>query len=98
MGFEFQQGKEDEMKYIVISLSVQSVLSIAQYFNLQPAETMEKLASYFKRLGADLVLEMSAADDITLIQSAKEFCERFRAHDAGMKNQIPMLASSCPGC
>ncbi|XP_015599837.1 probable cytosolic Fe-S cluster assembly factor GL21135 isoform X2 [Cephus cinctus] len=40
---------------------------------------------------------MTIADDFALIQSAKEFVERYKSAEDGVKNQLPMLASSCPG-
>jgi len=50
-------------------------------------------------LGADLVLDMMVADDFALLESQREFVERYRAsEECGNKNKsLPMLASSCPG-
>ena len=48
-------------------------------------------------MGADMVLDMTVAEDFSLIESAKEFVERYKASKEGSKNQLPMLASSCPG-
>lgn len=53
---------------------------------------MLKLAGYFKSIGADMILDMTVAEDFSLIESAKEFVEKFKSN-----NQLPMLASSCPG-
>ncbi|XP_076638087.1 putative cytosolic Fe-S cluster assembly factor GJ13047 [Colletes latitarsis] len=83
--------------YIVVSLSVQAVLSIAERYNLNPEEAQQKLAGYFYQLGADTVLDMTEADDFVLLESAKEFVERYKAAKEGLKNQLPMLSSSCPG-
>ncbi|XP_076281787.1 putative cytosolic Fe-S cluster assembly factor GJ13047 isoform X1 [Lasioglossum baleicum] len=83
--------------YIVVSLSVQAVLSIAERYNLKPEEAVHKLAGYFYELGADSVLDMTAADDFALLESAKEFIERYKAAKEGAKDQLPMLSSSCPG-
>lgn len=45
-----------------------------------------------------MVVDMSVADDLALLQSQKEFVKRYRATESdGVKNIIPMLASSCPG-
>ncbi|XP_076164600.1 putative cytosolic Fe-S cluster assembly factor GH10760 isoform X2 [Ptiloglossa arizonensis] len=83
--------------FIVVSLSVQAVLSIAERYNLNPEEAQHKLAGYFYQLGADTVLDMTVADDFALLESAKEFIERYKAAKEGLKNQLPMLSSSCPG-
>ncbi|CAL7950130.1 unnamed protein product [Xylocopa violacea] len=83
--------------FIIVSLSVQAVLSIAERYSLNPEQAFNKLAGYFYQLGADIVLDMTVADDFALLESAKEFVERYKIAKGGMKNQLPMLSSSCPG-
>lgn len=85
-----------DSKYIVVSLSVQPVLSLAQRYELTPEQTLRKLAGFFYRLGADAVLDMTVADDFVLLEAAKEFIERYKASKEGIK-RLPMLSSSCPG-
>nr|XP_033325824.1 probable cytosolic Fe-S cluster assembly factor AAEL012261 isoform X1 [Megalopta genalis]XP_033325825.1 probable cytosolic Fe-S cluster assembly factor AAEL012261 isoform X1 [Megalopta genalis]XP_033325826.1 probable cytosolic Fe-S cluster assembly factor AAEL012261 isoform X1 [Megalopta genalis] len=92
-----QDGDGTCSMYIVVSLSVQAVLSIAERYSLNPEETVHKLAGYFYGLGADSVLDMTAADDFALLESAKEFVDRYKAAKRGEKDQLPMLSSSCPG-
>jgi iron only hydrogenase large subunit-like protein len=50
-------------------------------------------------LGADLVLDMTVADDFALLENQREFVERYRAAEeaANASKFLPMLASSCPG-
>ncbi|XP_031831238.2 putative cytosolic Fe-S cluster assembly factor CPIJ010948 isoform X2 [Nomia melanderi] len=83
--------------YILVSLSVQAILSIAERYSLNPEEALHKLAGYFYELGADSVLDMTVADDFALLESAKEFVERYKAAKGGVDNHLPMLSSSCPG-
>lgn len=83
--------------YIVVSLSVQAVLSASERYSLEPEEAVHKLAGYFTKLGADAVLDMTVADDLVLLEAAKEFVERYKMAKEGVKNQLPMLSSSCPG-
>ncbi|XP_044271400.1 probable cytosolic Fe-S cluster assembly factor CPIJ010948 [Tribolium madens] len=91
-------GKSQDAKLIVVSLSIQPVLSVASRYNLPVNECAAKLVTYFKKLGADMVIDMSIADDFALLESQREFVRRFRATESdGVKNVIPMLASSCPG-
>lgn len=53
---------------------------------------------YFKKLGADLVLDMKLAEDFALLESQNEFMERYRsAKNSNASKILPMLASSCPG-
>lgn len=81
----------------MVSLSVQAVLSVAKRYGLNSEETLNKLAGYFYELGADSVLDMTVADDFALLESAKEFVERYKIAKGGVANQLPMLSSSCPG-
>ncbi|XP_012275266.1 probable cytosolic Fe-S cluster assembly factor CPIJ010948 [Orussus abietinus] len=92
-----QNGKVGDRKFIVVSLSVQPILSLAEHYKLQPEEAARKLAGYFYELGADTVLDMTAADDFVLLETAKEFVERYKSAQDGIQNQLPMLSSSCPG-
>ncbi|KAJ9595515.1 hypothetical protein L9F63_013280 [Diploptera punctata] len=94
-----QDGKLDATKLIVVSLSIQPILSLAERYNLSPDEAAQKLSGYFRMLGADIVLDMTVADDFAIIENQREFVERFRAsEEGGDKNKsLPMLASSCPG-
>lgn len=81
-----------------MSLSVQPVLSLALRYKLSPNDCAAKLSKYFKHLGADMVIDMSIAEDFSLLEAQKEFINRFNATvNDGAKNALPMLASSCPG-
>lgn len=86
------------MKLIIVSLSVQPILSLSIRYNLTPNDCAAKLAQYFKQLGADMVVDMTVADDFAVLEAQKEFVRRYRAAESdGVKNVLPMLASSCPG-
>lgn len=53
---------------------------------------------YFKKLGADLVLDIKLAEDLALLESQNEFMERYKSvKTSNVNNILPMLASSCPG-
>lgn len=92
------QEQNNNVKLIIVSISIQPILSLAACYNLSPNDCAAKLAQYFKNLGADMVVDMSIADDLALLESQKEFVKRFRATESDhVKNVIPMLASSCPG-
>lgn len=56
------------------------------------------LSGYFKSLGADLVLDMTVAEDLSVLEAQQEFLQRYRDHHADpAAKHLPMLASSCPG-
>nr|CAD7416276.1 unnamed protein product [Timema poppensis] len=84
-------------KLLVVSLSIQPVLSLAERYDLTVDRALQKLSGYFKKLGADLVLDMNIADDLSLLENQREFIERYRAAQGGEGKHLPMLASSCPG-
>lgn len=89
-----ENNQEDKVKVVVGTVSVQSLLSLAKRYNLQPNDAASKLAGYFKSIGFDYVLDMRIADDMALLESKNEFIERFQNQD---RFKLPMLASSCPG-
>ncbi|XP_047527720.1 probable cytosolic Fe-S cluster assembly factor GL21135 [Vanessa atalanta] len=92
------KGVTRDVTLVVISLSAQPTLSLAARYKLDPEEATRKLVGYFKSLGADLVLDMTVAEDLSLLEAQQEFLQRYQnhQHDPSAK-QLPMLASSCPG-
>lgn len=83
----------DSFSLIVVSLQLQPVLSLAEKFGLASAtEAAERLSTFFRSLGADVVTDLRVAEDISLIELRKEFLERVRE-----KKKLPLLTSSCPG-
>ncbi|XP_063377752.1 probable cytosolic Fe-S cluster assembly factor GI11683 [Cydia fagiglandana] len=92
------KGVTQDVSLIVISLSPQPVLSLAARYKLEPEEAASRLAGYFKKLGADLVLDMTVAEDLVLLEAQQEFLQRYQnqQHEPTARH-LPMLASSCPG-
>lgn len=76
---------------------MQPVLSLVQHYEFTLEQTLSKLTRFFYRLGADAVLDMIMADDFVLLDTVKEFIERYKASKEGTKNQLPLLSSLCPG-
>ncbi|KAK9889808.1 hypothetical protein WA026_007180 [Henosepilachna vigintioctopunctata] len=88
----------DGTKCIVVSISIQAVLSLAIRYELSPNDCAAKLSTYFRKLGADIVVDMTIAEDLALLESQNEFIKRYRAATIDkVNNVLPMLASSCPG-
>ncbi|KAK3917039.1 putative cytosolic Fe-S cluster assembly factor [Frankliniella fusca] len=92
-----EAGKDSESKLIVISVAVQPVLSLAAHYQLEPQDAFSRLSGYFKSVGADLVLDMTLSEDLSLLECENEFIERFRSKCEGSKLHLPMFTSSCPG-
>ncbi|XP_026468749.1 probable cytosolic Fe-S cluster assembly factor AAEL012261 [Ctenocephalides felis] len=85
-------SSSNDSKLVIISLAVQPIVSLSIKYGLSVQDTAEKVSGYFKSLGADLVIDMKIADDISLVENATEFIERYHS-----KQNLPMLASACPG-
>lgn len=95
---ENKQLSEESAKLIIVSISIQPVISLATLYNLTVNDCAGKLITYFRNLGAHLVVDMAIAEDFALLENQREFIHRFRATQSdGIKNSLPMLASSCPG-
>lgn len=94
-------GRDDLTRTIVFTISQQSILSLAYKYTGASVENVAKhLAGYFKRLGADIVLNTKVADDLSLLECREEFVERFKSVvlDGGAATQtLPQLSSTCPG-
>lgn len=78
---------------VVLSLSLQSLASIAVRYNMSIEEAAERLASFFHDLGVDYVLDIAVARHICLVESARELAEQ-RKRPQGAKT---LLSSFCPG-
>lgn len=92
------KGVTRNISLIVISVSPQPTLSLAARYKLSPEEATRKLVGYFKHLGADLVLDMTVAEDLSLLEAQQEFLQRYQNQQNNTSGKyLPMLASSCPG-
>lgn len=95
-----QKLELDKIKAIIVTVSQQTILSLAIAYNLELEKCVSYLAGYLKSLGVDYVLDTKISDDLALIECRNEFCERFKSVtiDSDDKtHKLPMLASSCPG-
>ncbi|KAB7498135.1 Cytosolic Fe-S cluster assembly factor NARFL [Armadillidium nasatum] len=88
---------DEDKSVIVLSVSTQSVLSIAARYNLTPQEGLEKIVGYFKSVGVDYVFDVNFARCFSLIEAQKEFAKRYRNSENDSSLVFPLLASSCPG-
>lgn len=80
-------------KLIVMTISPQSLASLASNYNTSMTEIKDQLESFFKCRGVDIFLETSLMREISLLESGKEFVKRYKEK----LNQLPILSSSCPG-
>lgn len=81
---------------LVVSLSIQPVLSFAAKYEVDPKESRGKLSSLFRNLGADLVYDIEFATELSLLDCGRDFVDRFHSKEA-VKKSTPVLSSACPG-
>ncbi|KAF6208490.1 hypothetical protein GE061_016948, partial [Apolygus lucorum] len=92
----FRNKEAENKELVVVSLSLQPILSLAEALKLPQEICLDKLCGLLKRLGADMVVDMGIAEDLALIEEYKEFTERYQRFINGDKSALPMLASTCP--
>ena len=78
-----------------------SCLTSAKH-HLTPNETAERLAHFLVGLGADMVMDIRVAEQLSIMEQRIEFMERFenRRAAAARGEKVtggPILTSSCPG-
>ncbi|XP_058013364.1 cytosolic iron-sulfur assembly component 3 [Ahaetulla prasina] len=83
-------------KLVVVSVSPQSRASLAARFGMTPLDTAKKLTAFLKNLGVHFVFDTTFTRNFSLLESQREFVQRFqrRVED---KKALPMLAAACPG-
>ncbi|KAL9643265.1 hypothetical protein ABK040_014721 [Willaertia magna] len=87
---------------LIISLSTQSVASIASFYNISSIrECFEYLSYFFKQhFGAIAVFDISLLSrTITQIEMCEEFIEKFNKNNENQKKNtnLPLFVSTCPG-
>ncbi|XP_044193265.1 nuclear prelamin A recognition factor isoform X1 [Thunnus albacares] len=83
-------------KVLVASVCPQSLPFFAVKFGLDITEATHKLCGFLKSLGAQYVFDTTLAAGFSILESQKEFIQRYRRrhHDS---HALPMFTSSCPG-
>ena len=103
---EFRSRLDDPEFTVVVSLSPQSIVSLAAYYGFEPTEFGGKLIALLKSRGVTAVFDISRSREISLIETAIEFVHRYKrkilgenGSDGGLTEQtcLPMLTSACPG-
>jgi len=94
--------RTETARLTVVSISAEARTSLAAYAQEDPLLTMRKAAEGLRRLGANYVLDASAAEAVALLEGKAEFVERFKASSGGSssssrKGRLPLLTSHCPG-
>ncbi|XP_051989018.1 cytosolic Fe-S cluster assembly factor narfl isoform X2 [Xyrauchen texanus] len=91
-----KQVISSEQKVVVVSVSPQSRASLAAHYGLGSSDVARRLTSFLKNLGVHHVFDTGFSRTFSLLESQREFLERFNRKDED-KKALPMLASACPG-
>ncbi|XP_028989009.1 nuclear prelamin A recognition factor [Betta splendens] len=83
-------------KVLVASVCPQSLPFFAVRFGVDITEAAQKLCGFLKSLGVQYVFDTTLAAGFSILESQKEFIQRYRRrnHDS---HALPMFTSSCPG-
>lgn len=87
------QGLRDKSKHSVVQVAPAVRVAIGEAFGYEPGEiTTGKLYAALRQLGFDTVFDTNFAADLTIMEEATEFIQRF----AKGKGPIPMVTTCCP--
>lgn len=83
---------EDEKKYVVVQIAPAVRVALGEEFGFSPGTiTTKKIVSALKSLGFNAVYDTNFGADLTIVEEASEFVDRFKTG----KN-LPLLTSCCP--
>ncbi|XP_060748332.1 cytosolic Fe-S cluster assembly factor narfl isoform X1 [Tachysurus vachellii] len=91
-----KQSSSTEQKLVVVSVSPQSRASLATQYSLSSSEVARRLTTFFKNLGVHYVFDTGFSRTFSLLESQREFLERFARKEED-KKALPLLTSACPG-
>ncbi|KAM6471768.1 nuclear prelamin A recognition factor isoform 1-T3 [Liasis olivaceus] len=83
-------------KILAVSICPQSLPYFAAKFNLSVTEAARRLCGFLKSLGVHYVFDTTIAADFSLLESQKEFVQRYRQQNQE-EHALPMFSSACPG-
>ena len=83
----------DKDKHVVVQIAPAVRVALGEEFGLEPGTIITgKIYAALRRLGVDRVFDTNLSADLTIMEEASEFVERF-AHGKG---ELPLITSCCP--
>ncbi|HNY16837.1 MAG TPA: NADH-dependent [FeFe] hydrogenase, group A6 [Treponemataceae bacterium] len=80
-------------KHVVVQIAPAVRVALGEEFGLEPGTIITgKIYAALRRLGADKVFDTNLSADLTIMEEASEFVERF----ARGKGELPLITSCCP--
>jgi len=84
---------ENPENYCTVQIAPSVRVAIGEEFGLPPGTNLtKKLYAFMRRLGFKAVFDTNFSADLTIVEEASEFVERF-AHGKG---ELPLITSCCP--
>lgn len=83
----------NQAKHVVVQIAPAVRVALGEEFGLEPGTLITgKIYAALRKLGFDKVFDTNFSADLTIMEEASEFVERF-AHGHG---EIPLITSCCP--
>lgn len=92
------QNKTSTYTTAVVSLSPQACESLAILFNVSHEVIVQKLTTFFRTLGVDIVLDTSVGIDIALLEAQREFVSRLVAKATTHNVTLPFSSTTAAPC
>ncbi|KAJ2370664.1 Cytosolic Fe-S cluster assembly factor nar1 [Coemansia sp. RSA 2607] len=92
-------GKADQAKHVVVTVAPQSRASLSLKYKMSTLSVAKRMTGLLKDMGVDNVFDSAFTRDLTLVESAREFVQRYSRSEGkvGENQSLPVLASWCPG-
>jgi iron-only hydrogenase group A len=87
------QALQDENKYCIVEIAPAVRVAIGEAFGFPLGENLTaKLYAALRRMGFKAVFDTNFGADVTIVEEANEFVERF----VHKKDELPLITSCCP--
>ncbi|WP_373897862.1 NADH-dependent [FeFe] hydrogenase, group A6 [Haloimpatiens sp. FM7315] len=84
---------DNKEKFLVVQMAPAVRISLGEEFGFKPGENIiNKIVAALKKLGFDAVYDTNFTADMTIIEEASEFIDRFTKGE-----KLPLMTSCCPG-
>lgn len=94
----FEMINDKEKNYTVVAMAPAVRAALGEEFGYKIGTNVEgKIYAAFKALGFDEITDINFGADLTIMEEANEFIERFKDFKKGNKEALPMFTSCSPG-
>ncbi len=88
-----KEALKNPEKIVIVTTSPAVRVALGEAFGLEPGTFVQgKMVSLLRKLGAKFVLDTNFGADLTIVEEASEFIERFKSH----QEKLPQWTSCCP--